>query len=211
MTYVELVLDFEAHAERALPAPSNHRLRGGHVAATHQGPRAENGLGCVATAFASRGPSAGQGGVDGQIPLAAGGLEVCGEGGAPGRHAVPNAPAGGALPRAMDATPGAAGSGAAGCVPIGLPPPGTTRAAAPAALSALAALAGAARPARGRRRGREPRGTAAAGGPVCATPGPALCRLRAAGRRALLPAGSQRAPHGRGASAHVPPVPSTEH
>ena len=28
MTYVELALDFEAHAERALPAPSDHRLRG---------------------------------------------------------------------------------------------------------------------------------------------------------------------------------------
>ena len=26
--YVELALDFEAHAERALPAPSDHRLRG---------------------------------------------------------------------------------------------------------------------------------------------------------------------------------------
>ena len=28
VTYVELALDFEAHAERALPAPSDHRLRG---------------------------------------------------------------------------------------------------------------------------------------------------------------------------------------
>ena len=28
MTYVGLALDFEAHAERALPAPSDHRLRG---------------------------------------------------------------------------------------------------------------------------------------------------------------------------------------
>ena len=28
VTYVELALDFEAHAELALPAPSNHRLRG---------------------------------------------------------------------------------------------------------------------------------------------------------------------------------------
>ena len=35
---------------------------------------------------------------------------------------------------------------------------------------------------------------------MCATPGPALCRLRAAERRALLPAGTRRAPHGRGAS-----------
>ena len=83
---------------------------------------------------------------------------------------------------------------------LGLPPPGRTRTAAPAALSTLAAPAGAARPARGRRRGRGPRSTAAAGGPVCATPGPALCRLRAAGRRALLPAGARRAPHGRGTS-----------
>ena len=30
----------------------------------------------------------------------------------------------------------------------------------------------------------------ASGGYVCATPGPALCRQRAAGRRALLPAGT---------------------
>ena len=117
----------------------------------------------------------------------------------PGRHAVPNAPAGGALPSAMDAAPGAAGSGAARCVPIGLPAPGGTGAAAPAPLSTFAAPAGAARPASGRRRGRGPHGTAAASGSVCATPSPALCRLRAAGRRALLPAGSRRAPHGRGA------------
>ena len=122
--------------------------------------------------------------------------------GAPGSHAVPDAPAGGTLPSAVGAAPGAAGSGAAGRVPLGLPPPGRTRTAAPAALSTLAAPAGAARPARGRRRGRGPRSTAAAGGPVCATPGPALCRLRAAGRRALLPAGARRAPHGRGTSTH---------
>ena len=114
--------------------------------------------------------------------------------------AVPNAPAGGALPRAMDAAPSAAESGTAGCVPIGLPPPARARATATAALLALAAPAGAARPARGRRRGRGPRGTAAAGGLMCASPGPALCRLRAAGRRTLLPAGTRRAPHGRGAS-----------
>ena len=105
-----------------------------------------------------------------------------------------------ALLRAMDAAPGAAGSGAARCVPLGLPPPARTRAAATAALSALAAPAGAARPARGRRRGRGPRGSAAAGGLMCATPGPALCRLRAAGRRALLPTGTRRAAHERGAS-----------
>ena len=46
--------------------------------------------------------------MDGQIPLAAGGLRVSGEAGAPtarapGRHVVPNVPAGGALLRAMDA------------------------------------------------------------------------------------------------------------
>ena len=145
--------------------------------------------------------------MEGQIPLAARGLQMCGEGGAaivraPGRPLVPNAPARGALPSAMDAAPGAAGSGAAGCVPIGLPAPGTTAAVAPAALSALAAPAGAPRSAMGRRRGRGPHGTAALGGPVCATPGPALCRLRVAGRRAMLLAGSRRALHGRGASTH---------
>ena len=91
--------------------------------------------------------------------------------------------------RAVDAAPGTAGSGAVGFVPIGLPPPGKTRAAAPAALSALAAPAGAARPAWGRRRGHGAHGTTPAGGLVCTTPGPALCRLRAAGRRALLLAG----------------------
>ena len=86
--------------------------------------------------------------------------------------------------------------------PSSTAPPGRTRATAPAAFSALAAPARAARPARGRRRGRGPHGTAAAGGLVCGTPGPAVCRLRAAGRRALLPAATRRAPHGRGASAH---------
>ena len=75
-----------------------------------------------------------------------------------------------------------AGSGAAACVPIGLPPPGKTRTAAPAALSALAAPAGAARPAWGRRQGIGPCGIAAAGGPLCATRGLALC-----GRRATWP------------------------
>ena len=70
----------------------------------------------------------------------------------------------------------------------------------PAALLALAAPAGAARPSRGKRRGRGPCGTATSG-PVCTAPGPALCRLRARGRRAVLLAGPQRAPHGRGTSA----------
>ena len=140
------------------------------------------------------------------IPLATGGLQVCGEGGvptvrAPGRHVVPNAPAGGALPSAMDAAPGAAGSGVVGCVPNGLLPPGRARGTVPAAHSTLAAPAGVARPASGRKRGRGPRGTATAGGLVSATPSPALCRQRAAGCRALLPAGTRRSPHGRGASA----------
>ena len=35
---------------------------------------------------------------------------------------------------------------------------------------------------------------------MLAATGPALCRLRAAGRRALLLAGPRRAPHGRGSS-----------
>ena len=188
------------------PAPQRPPAAGGHIATTHHRPSAENGPRCVAAASAGRGPSKGQGGVDGQIPTAVEGLRVCGEGSAtivraPGRPLVPNAPARGALPSAMDAAPGAAGSGAAGCVPIGLLAPGRTGAVAPAALSALAAPAGEARSARSKRRGRGPHGTAAAGGPVCATPGLALCRLRAAGRRALPLAGSRRSPHGRGASA----------
>ena len=87
---------------------------------------------------------------------------------APGRQAVPNAPAGGALPCAMDAARGAAGSGAARCVRIGLPPSGKIGAAAPAPLLALAARGAAARPARGERQGLWPRSTAAAGGLVCA-------------------------------------------
>ena len=57
-------------------------------------------------------------------------LLVCGEGGAPivrapGRRAVSNA--GGTVPRALDAAPGAARSGAARCIPIGLPPPAKPR------------------------------------------------------------------------------------
>ena len=41
------------------PGPQRPPAGGGHVAATHQGPSAENGPGCIAAAFASRGPSAG--------------------------------------------------------------------------------------------------------------------------------------------------------
>ena len=64
-----------------------------------------------------------------------------------------------------------------------------------------AASAGAARPERGRQWGRGPRGTAVTGGLVCTTPGPSLCRPHAAGRRALLPVGTRKAPHGHGADA----------
>ena len=156
--------------------------------------------------FVGWGPSVGQGGVDGQIPPAGRGLHVCGEGGAPtvcapGRHGIPHAPAAGALPRAMEAAPRAAGRRVARCLPIGLPPPSKTRAAAPTSLSALAAPAGAVQLAKGSRQRRRPRGNAAAGGRVCMTPGPTLCRLRAAGHRALQPEGSRRAPHGCGSSA----------
>ena len=144
--------------------------------------------------------------MDGEVPPAAGGLQVSGAVGAPAvclprGHAVSNEAAGGALPRAMDAALGAAGKGKAGYVLARLPAAGGTGAAATAAISAIAAPAGAARPARGRRRGRGARGGAAASGLVREAPGPALCRRRAARSGALLPAGARRAPHGCGASA----------
>ena len=204
VTYVELALDFEAHAERALPAPSDHRLRGVTLPLRTRGQVLKMALDALQPHLQAGDLMQGKEVWMAKSLLPLGGFRCVGRSARP-LFARPEAMLFQmrqleALPSAVGAAPGAAGSGAAGRVPLGLPPPGRTRTAAPAALSTLAAPAGAARPARGRRRGRGPRSTAAAGGPVCATPGPALCRLRAAGRRALLPAGARRAPHGRGTS-----------
>ena len=106
-----------------------------------------------------------------------------------GRHAVSDAPAGGALPGAVDAALGAHKGGTAGYVPAGLLPAGGAGAAAIASLSTLAAPAGAAQLARGRRRRRGLGSGAAARGRVRKAPGAVMCGMRAAGRRAQLPVG----------------------
>ena len=202
VTYVEVALDFEAHAERALPAPSDHRLRGVTLPLRTTGRVLKMALDALQPHLQAGDLLQGKEVWMAKSLLPLGALGVWG-----GRRAHCSRARTPCCSKCASWRRTAAryGCGAwrgrkRGGRMCSYYPPGRTRAAAHAALSALAAPASAARPARGRRRGRGPLGTAATG-PVCATPGPALCRLRAAGRRALLPAGSRRAPHGRGASA----------
>ena len=124
VTYVEPALDFEAHTERALPAPSDHRLRGVALPLRTTGQVLKMALDALQPHLQARDLLQGKEVWMSESLLPLGGFRCVGRAvRVPGRHAVPNAPAGGALPRAMDVAPGAAGSGAAGCVPIGLPPP----------------------------------------------------------------------------------------
>ena len=136
------------------PGPQRPPAARGHLASTHQGPSAKNRPGCVATASAGRGPLAGQGGVDGEVPPAARGFRCVGRSERP-LFACP--PAMLFQMRQLEAhcrelwtwrleRPG---MGRHDMFPAGLPAAGWTRAAATGAISAIAAPAGAARPARG--------------------------------------------------------------
>ena len=168
VTYVELALDFEAHAERALPAPSDHRLRGVTLPLRTRGQVLKMALDALQPHLQAGDLMQGKEVWMAKSLLPLGGFRCV------GRSARPLF----ARPEAMLfqmrqleahcraqwarrlARPGA---GWMDVFLLDYLPPGRTRTAAPAALSTLAAPAGAARPARGRRRGRGPRSTGSGG------------------------------------------------
>ena len=157
VTYMELAQDFEAHAEQALRAPSDHRLRGVTLPLRTRGEVLKMALDALQPHLQARDLLHGKGVcMDGQIPLAAGGLQVCWRGRCAhcSRARTPCCSKCASWRR----TAARYGRGAwrdreQGSRMCSCWTPGTTRAAAPTALSALAAPAGAARPARGRKRG----------------------------------------------------------
>ena len=137
MTYVELALDFEAHAERALPAPSNHRLQGVTLPLRTRGQVLKMALDALQPHLQAGDLLQGKEVWMAKSLLPLGGFRCVGRAARP-LFTRPDAML--FQMRQLEEhcralwTPGAAGSGAAGCVPIGLPPPGRTGAATPAAL-----------------------------------------------------------------------------
>ena len=206
VTYVELALDFEAHAEQALPAPSDHRLRGVTLPLRTRGQVLKMALDALQPHLQARDLLQGKEVWMAKSLLPLGGFR-CVERAVRPLFARPDAML--FQMRHLEAHCRALwtrrlawlGAGRQDVFLLDYLPPAGPWLQPLRPFQCLPRRRVLARPARGRRRGRGPRGTAAAGGPVCQTPGPALCRLRAAGHRALLPAGSRRAPHGCGASA----------
>ena len=126
--FVEMALDFEAHTERALPAPSDHQLQGVTLPLGIRRPVPYMAVDALHLHLQVRDILQGKEVWMAKSVLPVGGLRFVGRAACPlfSHHVVPNAAVGGTLPRSMDAAPSAAGSEVAGCAHIGLPTPTRT-------------------------------------------------------------------------------------
>ena len=100
---MELALDSKAHAERALRAPTDQRLRGVTLPLRTRGQVLKLALAALQLHLQARDLLRGQEVWMAKSFLPLGGFKCVGRAAcplfAPGRHVVPNAPVGGALPR----------------------------------------------------------------------------------------------------------------